>query len=165
MATALLIDDEVDLRATLEAAASEIGLELRTAGTWDEALALFHALSPELVIADYNLPGSAHGLRLLMEIKSLRPSVRVILISGVVDAAELQRAEDLGLVERVLSKGDSIASTKAMLEEIRRADAAGQSGTDWKSVAQSYVDNREIDHEAFEALDAVLRNQAENRTK
>lgn len=163
MASALLIDDDEDLRASLEAAANDVGLGLRTTGDWNEALALFHVLSPNLVIADYNLPGSEHGLRLLAEIKSLRPSVRVILISGVVDAADLGRAEALGIVERVLSKGDAIAMTKALLEEIRQAEATITTSSEWPSVAQAYVNSRAVDQDAFEELDAALQQQAENR--
>ncbi|MHB1851798.1 MAG: response regulator [Acidimicrobiales bacterium] len=163
MASALLIDDDKDLRTSLEAAANDVGLGLRTTGDWNEALALFHVLSPNLVIADYNLPGSEHGLRLLAEIKSLRPSVRVILISGVVDAADLGRAEALGVVERVLSKGDAIAMTKALLEEIRQAEATVTTSSEWSSVAQAYVNSRAVDQDHFEELDASLRRQAENR--
>lgn len=163
MASALLIDDDEDLRSSLQAAANDVGLGLRATGDWNEALALFHVLSPNLVIADYNLPGSEHGLRLLAEIKSLRPSVRVILISGVVDAADLRRAEALGMVERVLSKGDAIATTKALLEEIRQAEATVTTSSDWQAVAQAYVNSRAVDQEAFDELDAALRRQAENR--
>jgi CheY-like chemotaxis protein len=163
MATTLLIDDDAGLRTTLEAAAGDTGLSLRTTGDWDEGLALFHTLSPDLVIADYNLPGSDHGLRLLVEIKAMRPSVRVILISGVVDAAALERAEALGLVERVLSKGSSVATTKALLEEIERAEANASLTSNWPSVARAHLGNRAIDQDAFEELDAALRQQAENR--
>jgi DNA-binding HxlR family transcriptional regulator len=89
--------------------------------------------------------------------------VRVILISGVVDAAQLRRAEDLGVVERVLSKGDAVATTKTLLEEIRRAEETFSASSDWQAVAQAYVQGRAVDQGAFEELDAALRRQAENR--
>lgn len=95
MAAALLIDDDQQLLDTIASNATEEGLELRTASTWEEGLALFHILAPTLVIADYNLPGSTHGLKLLLEVKRLRPSVRVILVSGVVNPDELRKVEVL----------------------------------------------------------------------
>ena len=133
-ASALLIDDDIDLLDTWTRLAKAKGFTVATASTWDQGLALFHVLSPDLVIADYNLPGSAHGLKLLAEIRTLRPSVRLVLISGAVEPSELKKVEQLGIVHRVLSKGDSATATFAVLDEIERTASQAQLPTDWESV-------------------------------
>ncbi len=157
MTVALLIDDDPGLCQTLESNAAEEGLALRTASTWNEGLALFHVLSPDLVIADYNLPGSEHGLRLLLAVKRLRPAVRVILISGVVNADELRRVEELGVVDRVISKGAGIQATRQLLDEIR--DSAGHSRrpTDWVALAKALIDFHALDKSSIDELDDRLR--------
>lgn len=161
MATALLIDDDRELLDTIAANAAEEGLSLATASSWEEGIALFHVLSPRLVIADYNLPGSAHGLNLLLELKRLRPSVRVILISGVVNPDELSRVESLGVVDRVISKGSGIAATRQLLEEFRAADSRSQEPTNWRKFAQALVDQRGVDERAVAELDDRLRTRLE----
>lgn len=159
--TALLIDDDVNLLETIRSNVEELGLELHTASSWDEGLALFHVVSPTLVLADYNLPGSSHGLRLLLEIRSLRPSVRLVLVSGVVNPDELSKVEALGLVDRVLSKGTGMESTRQILAEVSGASATRDEPTDWTSFAQALVDHRSFDEKAIEELDDRLRSQAE----
>jgi len=161
MSTALFIDDDPQLLETIATNAAESGLQLRTASTWDEGLALFHVFAPTLVIADYNLPGSAHGLRLLLEVKRLRPSVRVILISGVVNPDELDRVKSLGVVDRVVSKGSAVETTKQLLEEIASATLTQSDPTNWPALAQAYIDHRGVDQSSVDELDDRLRTQAE----
>jgi DNA-binding response OmpR family regulator len=98
MALALLVDDDQQLLASVAASAGTSGLDLITAASWDEGLALFHVLSPGLVIADYNMPGSRMGLQLLAEVRRLRPSVRLVLVSGYLDAEDMARVAALDLV-------------------------------------------------------------------
>lgn len=159
MSAALLIDDDAGVLEMIENAASAMGLDLMTASTWEEGLALFHILSPDVVVADYNLPGSRHGLHLLSEIKQLRPSVRVILISGVVGPDDLERVVELGVVDRVLSKGSSIETTRALLEEAEAAGARASQATDWAGFARSFLDARAIPAETLDELDSYLRSQ------
>ena len=161
MATALMIDDDTDLLATIAANAAEEGLSLATASSWDEGIALFHVLSPRLVIADYNLPGSAHGLKLLLDLKNLRPSVRVILISGVVNPDELSRVEALGIVDRVISKGNGVEATRQLLKEFASANSTSHEPTNWRTFAQALVDQRGVDERAVAELDDRLRTQLE----
>src|SRR5271156_380994 len=121
MALALLVDDDQQLVASIAASADASRLDLITATSWDEGLALFHVLSPDLVIADYNMPGSRLGLQLLAEIRRLRPSVRLRLGSGYLDERDMARVAALDLVDATLTKGAAVETARAIVDEIRTA--------------------------------------------
>jgi CheY-like chemotaxis protein len=158
MSYALLIDDDTGLTSGLAQLASSEGLELLTANSWEAGLALFHATRPVLVIADYNLPGSDHGLRLLLAISRLRPSVRLLLVSAYLSESDVARVEELGLVDRVLRKLDAIDTNRALLEEIR--DAAGHAGddTDWVAFAEANRRSAAVSEDDFRRLDEFLQS-------
>ena len=155
MAPALLIDDDKALLESLEGLAKEAGLELRTAATWENGLALFHILSPDLVIADYNLPGSSHGLQLLARIRHYRPSVRLVLVSGVVGTAELAEVEKRGGAHRVLPK--SMETVGELIKEITAAQEQQQESTDWANFARSYLDAKKVLSEDIDEIDTTIQ--------
>jgi ActR/RegA family two-component response regulator len=156
MASALLIDDDEGLLASIRRAAEAKGLDLATAADWDEGLALFQILGPNLVVADYNLPGSRHGLQLLAEVAQLRPSVRLILVSGALTAADLQKVEGLGLVDRVLAK---TGSASRLVEEISSAASRAEEAIDWAAGAEAFLTREEVSTVDLDALDDTLRTK------
>src|SRR5216684_3471540 len=122
---ALLIDDDAGIATSLSRAAGLAGLELVTAASWEDGLAQFQVHAPKLVIADYNLPGSAHGLILLAEIRRLTPAVRLILLSAYIDDKDVTEIEALGLVDRAIPKLGS-DTTELLLAEIADAKARSE---------------------------------------
>ena len=78
----LLVEDDDAFASELVSALADRGLELDRASTWEEGLELFRVNGYELVIADYNLPDTEHGLKLLASMKSAMPSSHLVLISG-----------------------------------------------------------------------------------
>lgn len=163
MATALLIDDDVELIESVKRAAVAAQLDLVTATSWEEGLGLFHVLSPNLVVADYNMPGSRHGLMLLARIRRLRPSVRLLLVSGYLDEADLEKVRALNVVDRALTKGSVVETARAIVEEVREAQAQADAPSDWVAVAQAVVDAAAISDGELEQLDAILRKSAARR--
>jgi DNA-binding NarL/FixJ family response regulator len=157
MPGALLIDDHEALLASVKAAAEAKGLTLHTASTWDGGLALFHVHSPDLVIADYNLPGSPHGLQLLEEVRRLRPSVRLVLLSGVVGTDELEEVERLKGAHKVLTKGSASETIRSIIDEIEAASASVEERTDWRAFARAWVDAQEIPSDDLRLLDETIR--------
>ena len=158
MSYALLIDDDEALASGLQSLAADEGLELLTAATWNEGLEVFHATAPNLVIADYNLPESSHGLRLLLEIGRLRPSVRMLLVSAYLNEADVEQVMALGLVHRVLRKVDAMSTGRALLEEIRLAAEVSGKPTDWVAIGEANRRVSDVSEEAFERLDEFLRS-------
>jgi CheY-like chemotaxis protein len=157
MSYSLVIDDDADLLESLKATVRQHNLDVVAASTWNEGLSLFHVLSPNLVIADYNMPGSRHGLQLLAEIKQLRPSVRLILMSAYLSEEDMDRVESLGLVDRAFTKGSAVTTTEAILDEIARAAETADKGTDWVEFAKAHVDGQSVSQEALDELDSALK--------
>ncbi|MCB2108729.1 MAG: sigma-54-dependent Fis family transcriptional regulator, partial [Rhodobacteraceae bacterium] len=79
----VIIDDEADIRSAVAGILSDEGYATREAANADQALALIKARAPGVIILDIWLENSRlDGLQLLGAIKSMRPAVPVIMISG-----------------------------------------------------------------------------------
>jgi len=79
----LIVDDEEDIRELVAGILSDEGHETRTARDSDSALASIADRVPRLVFLDIWLQGSKlDGLALLDQIKTLHPSLPVVMISG-----------------------------------------------------------------------------------
>ncbi len=77
----LVVDDEEGIRETLSGIFEDEGCTILTANSGEEALSLIKEHSPDLVLLDIWLPG-IDGIQTLEEIKTLRPDLPVIMISG-----------------------------------------------------------------------------------
>jgi len=81
MARLLIIDDEKNMRWALSRALRSEGLEILTAGSGPEGLALLREEKPDLVLLDLKLPG-LDGLSVLRQIKAEMPLVAVIIMTA-----------------------------------------------------------------------------------
>lgn len=77
----LLVDDEEGIRKVLGISLSDIGYQVVTAGTGEEALAIFKDCCPPIVMTDIKMPGM-DGIELLRKIKEESPDTEVIMITG-----------------------------------------------------------------------------------
>lgn len=159
MSYGLFIDDEESIRTAAREMAATAGLRLDVAASWEEGIQSFYALSPDLVISDYNLPGSTLGLQLLLEIRRLRPSVRLVLISAFLNPEDVDRVMELGLVDRVVRKTDPVQTARVIVEELRRAKIAGDSSTQWADFAVAAVSYTTVSQDDLQSLDDFLRVQ------
>jgi two-component system nitrogen regulation response regulator NtrX len=79
----LIVDDEPDIRMLVTGILRDEGYETREAGDSDQALAVFRARRPSLVILDVWLQGSKlDGLQILEAMHREEPVVPVVMISG-----------------------------------------------------------------------------------
>lgn len=157
MVYALLIDDDDAITESARGAISGMGLHVEIASTWDEGLAKFYAYSPDLVISDYNLPGSKMGLALLSSVARVRPSVRLVLVSAYLNEQDAIEVEKLGLVDRVIRKTSAVDSAKAIIEEVRAAASRSSEGTNWASFAESSLRADQVDQGDLDTLDNYLQ--------
>ncbi|MGD8251951.1 MAG: response regulator [Desulfobacterales bacterium] len=77
----LLVDDESGIRRVLTIFLADLGYHVLTAASGEEALQVFQAHHPPIVITDVKMPGM-DGIALLKRIKSIRPETEVIVVTG-----------------------------------------------------------------------------------
>jgi DNA-binding response OmpR family regulator len=77
----LLVDDEIDFVAILGERLTARGLSVQIALSGDEALAKLQRERIDVVVLDISMPGMS-GIEALEQMKRIRPSVKVILLTG-----------------------------------------------------------------------------------
>jgi len=93
----LLVDDEWLLCWSLERHLVRLGIEVTTASAGDEAMRLFEASSYDWLITDLKLPAK-DGFELITAAKTLRPTIRTVLMTAYGSASVEDRARKLGAI-------------------------------------------------------------------
>jgi two-component system, cell cycle sensor histidine kinase and response regulator CckA len=113
----LYVDDEPTLVFLLTRALEKLGIAVQGFSSADEALTAFKG-DPQaftLVLTDFTMPGGMSGLELAQAVLAVRPDTAVVIASGAIDPAEVQRAEAIG-VSAVIQKPAKVAE---MAETVR----------------------------------------------
>lgn len=163
MPVALVVDDDLALLKSVQSTAEIADLDLVVADNWDLGLALFQVLNPALVIADYNMPNSRHGLQLLVQMRRLAPAVRVVLISGYLSENDLAKVRALDLVDDVMTKGTAVESARSIVDQVGEASSPADTGTEWHEYARGYIRMKSISDTALDELDAMLAGRVERQ--
>jgi UDP-3-O-[3-hydroxymyristoyl] N-acetylglucosamine deacetylase len=114
----LVVDDEQSIRHALSGILSDEGYEPIFAADAEEALSLVAERNPALVLLDIWLPGM-DGLAALQEIKSARPDIPVVMMSGHASIATAVRATHMGaadFIEKPLDLGNTLAAVDRALK-------------------------------------------------
>jgi PAS domain S-box-containing protein len=77
----LIVDDEEDIRVVLRISLTDLGYEVFTAESGDEALRIIKEVDPPIVLTDIRMP-VMDGIELLRKIKQEDPETEVIMITG-----------------------------------------------------------------------------------
>lgn len=77
----LIVDDEIEFATTLAERMELRNIATQTANNGKEALEMVHSSPPDVVILDLKMPDMS-GLEVLQGIKSLHPSIEVIMLTG-----------------------------------------------------------------------------------
>jgi DNA-binding response OmpR family regulator len=101
--TILVVEDEVLIRLPLAEYLRDCGYRVFEGSNVAEAKAVLDADTPiDLVFSDVNMPGNENGFALTVWIRQRHPNTKVLLTSGIANAAE--KAEGLCEVGPLLAK-------------------------------------------------------------
>jgi DNA-binding NtrC family response regulator len=132
-ATILVVDDEKNIRRTLQMVLSGAGFDTLEASSAEEGLAVFEKHEVDLAIVDLKLPNMS-GLEALAQIRS-RPELSklpVIMISGHASVSEAVEAVQMGATDffekpldrdRVLISVHNALTTSRLQREVERLRA------------------------------------------
>ena len=95
MSKVLIVEDDAVISNAIEKVLKKKGLEVAATDSGIGVMDLIKEHSPEVVLLDINLPGMS-GLNILEEIKKQNPSLKVVMITAVIDHETEQKALNLG---------------------------------------------------------------------
>ena len=114
----LLIDDEKDFLEVMSERMQNRDIDVTTASSAREALALVEKESYDAIILDLQMP-EMDGLQALERLKAINPELQVILLTGHATVEKGVQAMKLGATD-VLEKP---ADIQTLTEKIRKAHA------------------------------------------
>ncbi len=116
MARVLAVDDDceqLDVRALLlESAGHEV---CRAAGA-EEALSCLDGFAPEVVLMDLRLPHPEQGRFLIQELRRIRPTVRIVVLSGW--PGNTEDIPEISMVDRFLRKPCNSQTLLALIQRL-----------------------------------------------
>ena len=102
----LLADDHPMIRAAIEVLLRDTGYEVvGMAGTGEAALTEIRRLRPDILLLDIQMPGGS-GLEVLRQLRAVKSSVGVILLTAAIDDTALLEAKALKVRGIVLKNSD-----------------------------------------------------------
>lgn len=100
----LCVDDEPYMLKTLQRFFRNDGYELFFAGSGIEAMAILERVTPiQVILSDFQMPG-LNGLEFIRRVKSRRPYVVGIILTGYADLQQLGSALDEGCIFDLVPK-------------------------------------------------------------
>ena len=110
--TILIADDEEGIRESFKLILED-QYDLEFANNGVEALARLKTLTPDLVLLDIKMP-KIHGLEILRQIKSDKPNLPVIIVTGYQSVETAQEAIKSGASDYIPKPFDSKQILKAI---------------------------------------------------
>jgi putative two-component system response regulator len=152
--TALVVDDDPQMRRLLAALLSGQGFACEVAGDVAEARTRLLTSAPELVLLDVRMPGES-GIALARELSGRRAGPAVLMVSGEDDAEVAQIALDagaLGYVTKPFRRSDLEIAVRNARQ--RRAEAL-RSRADQTRLEERVIERSGVARDALERLRAA----------
>jgi DNA-binding response OmpR family regulator/two-component sensor histidine kinase len=114
--TVLIVDDDEDVRALVQDFLNEIGYCTHVAANGEAALALLEEIRPDLVLADFAMPGS-NGAEVARAMRQQLPDLPILFVSGHADTAAVEAAVGHApLLRKPFLPGELAASIRSLLD-------------------------------------------------
>lgn len=142
----LVVDDDRVLRERLARALRDRGLEVRTAASFDEAVARARERGPARAVVDLRMPGRS-GLDLVRELREMAPGIEIVVLTGYGSIATAVEAMRLGAVHYLPKPADAedvlaaFERTEAPPAEAAEATAPSLARTEWEHINRVLADS------------------------
>jgi len=117
--TVVVVDDDLAVRRSLARLLASAGYEVAVCSSAEEFLSMPTVPRPACLVTDVRMPGMT-GLDLLEAMRTRRPSLPIILISGDADASVAAHARAAGAVRFLLKPFASEELLDALAEALDR---------------------------------------------
>lgn len=121
-ASVLIVEDEPRLRELLQRAIGGWGFGTVVARSGEEAMRLCQSSTPDIALLDLNLPGM-DGLELFERLKSQRPMIQGIVLTGFASVEAARQAIHLEVVE-FLTKPCHLGDLERALDRALRKNSS-----------------------------------------
>lgn len=111
----LIVDDDATFARVLGRAMTSRGFDVVTTDNADDARALTRRHQPRYCVLDLKL-GDENGLRLIPELQSLVPDIRILLLTGYASIATAVEAIKRGAHDYLAKPVDADAVVRALLD-------------------------------------------------
>lgn len=119
----LVVDDEPTICNMMNVFLTQIGYQVQTVNSGEEAIALFEEASPDMVLLDISMPGM-RGIDVLQHMKQSKVNCGVIMLSAYGDDTTIKEALDLGAycyIQKPMELMDLKNRLEALRQHIREA--------------------------------------------
>jgi DNA-binding NtrC family response regulator len=114
----LLVDDEKDFLDIMSERMQARGMTVKTADSADLALAMLEKESFDAIVMDFKMPGM-DGIQALKNIKSQKPELQIILLTGYATVEKTVEAMKIGATDLL----EKPADLEALAAKIKQAKA------------------------------------------
>lgn len=112
----LLADDDQSFRQRLAVTLGRRGFDVTTAASLAEARAIAPQLKPDFAVVDLRL-GDGNGLELVGDLRSMKPEIRIVMLTGYGNLATAVAAVKEGATDYLAKPADPEDIISALLAE------------------------------------------------
>lgn len=113
----LIVDDEPQVAEVLAKSLSRQGHRTTVVHSGMEALERLRTTAPDAMFLDVSMPGM-NGLDVMAEVRRLKPSLAVVVITGHATADEVERMKSMGAVD-VIQKPSALTHYHHAIERLQ----------------------------------------------